>query len=62
MTQIFMLRIRLRTCQGGVPGGETAPAFEVLTNSSVKTKHTGGLSVEKRDYWDPTGIPGRLLT
>jgi hypothetical protein len=36
MTQFFMLRIRLRTCQGAVPGGKTAPARELLTNRSIK--------------------------
>jgi len=37
-----MLRIRLRKCQGVVPGGETAAPLEVLTNCSIKPKPTGG--------------------
>jgi hypothetical protein len=41
MTQIFMLRIRLRTCQGGVLGGRTLPILEALTNNPINLKHTG---------------------
>jgi hypothetical protein len=41
MTQIFMLRIRLRRCQGGVLGGLTLSIFEALTDNPVNLKHTG---------------------
>jgi len=41
MTQIFMLRIRLRTCQGGVLGGLTLSIFEALTDNPINPKHTG---------------------
>jgi hypothetical protein len=41
MTQIFMLRIRLRKCQGGVLGGLTLPIFEALTDNPIGLKHTG---------------------
>src|SRR6266478_5165609 len=41
MTQIFMLRIRLRTCQGGVLGRQTLPIFEALTDNPINLKHTG---------------------
>jgi hypothetical protein len=40
MTQIFMLRIRLRTCQGSVPGGWTTPTLAPLTNNPIHLKHT----------------------
>jgi hypothetical protein len=40
MTEIFMLRIRLRTCQGVVPGFETTPPLELLTNSAIKPRRT----------------------
>jgi hypothetical protein len=40
MTQIFMLRIRLRKCQGGVLGRLTLP-IEALTNNPINLKHSG---------------------
>jgi hypothetical protein len=40
MKQIFMLRIRLRTCQGGVLGKLTLP-IEALTNNPINLKHIG---------------------
>jgi hypothetical protein len=61
MTQFFMLRIRLRTCQGSVLGGPTLPILEALINNQSISNALAGLDAEKCGDCDPTEIPSGLL-
>src|SRR5882762_1867345 len=60
ITRFFMLRIRLRRCQGVVPGAGITPPLEVPTKSPIKP-HWTRLNLAKSVYRDPTEIPGRGL-